>query len=67
MYQMAIKYKKWYKICKITIKFTNRCKTLPNLPKLGFLFENKTSGNPGGNPTTYYFATSLLILLYIHT
>jgi hypothetical protein len=32
-------------------KYTNifLSKALQNLPKLGFWFENKPSGNPGGN------------------
>jgi hypothetical protein len=32
----------------MAIKYTNifHCKTLQNLPKFGFLFENRASGNP---------------------
>jgi hypothetical protein len=34
----------------MTIKYTSsfHSKALQNLPKLGFWFENKQSGNPGG-------------------
>jgi hypothetical protein len=37
------------KIDQTSVKYTNvfHCKTLQNIPKLGFLFENKPSGNPG--------------------
>jgi hypothetical protein len=38
------------KIDQMAIKYTKifHCKTLQNLPKLGFLFENTPSGNRGG-------------------
>jgi hypothetical protein len=41
------------KIEQTAIKFTNifHCKTLQNLPKLGFLFENIPSGSPAGKRT----------------
>jgi hypothetical protein len=40
----------------VLIKYTNifHCKTLQNLPKVGFLFENKSSGNPERNNTRTY-------------
>jgi hypothetical protein len=36
------------KVDQMAIKYTNiyHCKTLQNLPKLGFWFEKKPSGNP---------------------
>jgi hypothetical protein len=55
MYQMTIKFTKcpqnipnYRKIYQMTIKYTYifHCKTVQNLPKLGFLFENKPSRNP---------------------
>jgi hypothetical protein len=53
--QMTTKYTKrplnisnGRKIDQMVIKYTNNfhCKTLQNLPKLGFGFENKPTGNP---------------------
>jgi hypothetical protein len=53
---MAKKYTKWpqnipngRKIDQMVIKYTNfsHCKTLQNLHKLGFWFENLPSGIPG--------------------
>jgi hypothetical protein len=44
----------------MVIKYTNifHCKTLQNLPKLRFLFENKPSGNPGEIYVVYANALS---------
>jgi hypothetical protein len=56
MYQMNTKCTEWslnisnlHKIFQMAIKYINifQSKTLQNLPKLGFWFENKPSGNPG--------------------
>jgi hypothetical protein len=41
----------------MAIKYINivQSKDLQNLPKLGFLFENKPSGNPGANKEVNFF------------
>jgi hypothetical protein len=54
IYQMAITYGS--KIDQINTIFSNifHCKTLQNLPKLGFLFENIPCGNPGEAGSDYF-------------
>jgi hypothetical protein len=64
IYQMTINYTKppynmpnGHKIFKMIKKYSNifHSKAHQNLPKLGFWFENKPSGNPGGSD--YYCLT----------
>jgi hypothetical protein len=50
IYQMGVKIRKSIgrKLDQMSIEYTNtfHCKTLQNLPKVGFLFEKIPSGNP---------------------
>jgi hypothetical protein len=61
---MAKNYTKWPQhlpnirnLNQMALKYTNifHCKALQNLPKLGFLFENMPSGNPGGDRKKHFF------------
>jgi hypothetical protein len=57
-----------HKIFQMAIKYISifQSKTLQNLPKLGFWFENKPSGNPGADQTrtNMYINNAVLIQTY---
>jgi hypothetical protein len=68
VYQNIIKYAKWLQkipngrtIYQMAIKLTNNFhrKPLQNLPKLGFLFEKITSGNPAATEETREYTYSV--------
>jgi hypothetical protein len=58
---MSIKYNKNRKMDQVSIHYTIifHSKTLQNIPKFGFWFENKPSGNPTGGVVHIVLRSSL--------